>query len=271
MSGPAGIRIAIATGARDRRGSTRRAGMLRLALVCSLAIPSTGVAREWSSRAGDPSMPPPAESVIVGIFERLRKSQDLEEYRRDVKARFNEATLCRIAHSGDVRTRRAAAVALGLDGSYAANACVAGLLKDRDPDVRSLAAEALWAIWSRADTPEGNVQLEEIQRLIGLGRLGEAVHAADRLIERSPGFAEAYNQRAIARFLAGRLEESVADCRRVIERNPYHFGALSGMGQAQIRLGRRAEALRTFRRALALQPYSNSLREVVAGLEAAGD
>ncbi len=216
-------------------------------------------------------MPAHPSALLVGHFDRFLKDHDLDAFRRNVALRYTEGTLCRATYAEDARIRRAAVLALGVGGSFACNATVARRLKDRDPAIRSMAVSALWAIWTRADTPENNAELEAIQALIERDRHDEAIRRAGRLIERAPGFAEAYNQRAIAYFVSGRPAESAADCRRVLELNPYHFGALSGLGQCQLRLRERAEAIRTFRRALELQPYSDGLRETVAELEAAGD
>ena len=129
---------------------------------------------------------------------------------------------------------------------------------------------ALWAIWCRADTPENNAVLEQVRLLIGQERPGDAVTLATRLIARTPGFAEAYNQRAIAHFVQGHFAESADDCQRVLQRNPYHFGALAGLAKCQLRLDQRQEALKTFRRALRLQPFNEGLREFVSALEAEG-
>ncbi len=216
-------------------------------------------------------MPAQPASLLVGHFERFLKDHDLDAFRRDVNARYTEGTLCRATYADDVRVRRAAVLALGVGGGFGCNATVARRLKDKDPAVRSMAVNALWAIWCRADTPENNAELEDVQALIERGRLDEAIRRADRLIARAPDFAEAYNQRAIAHFKADRLADSAADCRRVLDLNPYHFGALGGLGQCQIGLRQRAEAIRTYRRALELQPYSDGLRAKVAELEAAED
>ena len=224
-----------------------------------------------AQRPGDPDMPAHQASMLIEYYQRFLKDQDLEGFRRDVDARYNEGTLCRIVQNGDVQARRSAVLALGIGGSIGSNAVVAKGLKDADPTVRSLAANALWAIWGRADTPENNAALDEVQALIARGRLDEAIKKSNALIARASGFAEAINQRAIAHYLGGHLAESAGDCRRVLELNPYHFGALSGLGQCQIRLGQKDQAIRTFRRALDLQPYSADLRETIAALEAAGD
>src|SRR5262249_11226463 len=123
-----------------------------------------------------------------------RMQAALEKFRRQVLKRYSEGTLQRLLYSVDSRSRRAAVLALGLVGSYASNDLVAARLRDDDPQVRELATDALWAIWFRADTEANNKDLQRIMRL----RDGEKkLNALEALIRKAPGFAEAYNQRAI--------------------------------------------------------------------------
>jgi tetratricopeptide (TPR) repeat protein len=211
---------------------------------------------------------PHTVSLLVDYYDAFLRDHDIEAFRTSVTARYNEGTLARAVQSGDIRARRAAVLALGLVGGFDVNEVVAHALRDPDPAVRSLADNALWAIWFRADTTENNATLEQVRELIQRQRFDQASELATRLIARAPQFAEAYNQRAIAMFIMGQFDESAADCRRVLERNPYHFGALSGLAQCYLRLNLRAEALKTFRRALRLQPFSQVIREAVDALEA---
>ena len=213
---------------------------------------------------------PHTGSLLIDYYEAFLRDKDLDTFRQNVSARYSEGTLARLLHSGELPARRASVLALGLFGGFGCNAAVAKALKDADPTVRSLADNALWAIWFRADSPENNEALEKIRGLISDGRLAAAIDRADQLIVRSPTFAEAYNQRAIAHYAQGRFAESVDDCRRVLVHNPFHTGALAGMGQCLLRLGRRGEALETFRRASKIQPYNGGLREMIADLEADG-
>jgi tetratricopeptide (TPR) repeat protein len=245
-----------------------------LASLLSLFGPDLGPgttlapAAAHSSRTRAPAMPePPTASLLVGYYDAFLRDHDIDAFRDSVSARYNEGTLSRALQAGDLRTRRAAVLALGLVGGIDSNVVVARALRDPDQAVRSLADNALWAIWFRADSPENNATLERVRELIQRQRFEQACELATRLIDRAPGFAEAYNQRAIAHFVLGRFEESAADCRRVLERNPYHFGALSGLAECYLRLDRRPEALKTLRRALRLQPFSPGLREAVATLE----
>ncbi len=256
----------------SRRPAARRRAFA-LALGLSLwPVPDRAGASPVSGRIGVVGMREPrAGSLLVGYHEAFLRDRDLDAFRMGVAGRYHESTLARLLQNGDVGSRRAAVVALGLFGSYPSNGAVAGALKDVDPIVRSLADKALWAIWFRADTPENNESLARISQLIGRGRLAEAIEQADRLIARSPDFAEAWNQRAIAHCYSGMLAESVADCREAVARNPYHTGAMSGMGQCLLRLGRRQEAIAALRRALEVQPFNESLRDFIAAIEAGND
>jgi Flp pilus assembly protein TadD len=160
-------------------------------------------------------------------------------------------------------------VALGLVGTMKANDALSRSLGDADPLVRRLAHTALWSIWFRADTPENNAELQQIAGRIARDQYKEAEDQATRLIARSPKFAEAYNQRAIAEFFQGRYADSARDCRRVLELNPVHTGALSGLGQCYVRMGQRRQALEVYRRALELEPHNDALRDLVAELSVA--
>ena len=249
-----------------------------LALSLTLSLPlilptrpllTPTLASRDSTRIGAPGMLEPLTgSLLVDYYEAFLRDQDIEAFRRNVSARYNEGTLARLLQAGEPRARRASVLALGLFGGFGSNAAVARALKDTDPTVRTLADNALWAIWFRADTFENNEALERIRALVNRRRFDDAIEQADRLIARAPGFAEAYNQRAIAHFFQGRFAESAEDCRNVLIHNPYHIGALGGMGQCLLQLGRRDEAIKTFRRALKIQPYNDGLRETIAELEA---
>ena len=221
-----------------------------------------------SHRLGVTGMPDPSVgSLLVVYYERYLKEQDIEAFRQQVSSRYTEGTLARLVDAPDIQARRGTLLALGLFGSYSVNGAVAKALRDPDPTVRRLADIALWSIWFRADTPDHNMMLEQVRAFNGKQRYEEAILQASRLIERSPQFAEAYNQRAIAEFFLGRFKESAEDCERVLERNPYHIGALSGLANCQLRLARMDAALKTLRRAAKLQPYNTDLRQWIVSIE----
>jgi tetratricopeptide (TPR) repeat protein len=144
------------------------------------------------------------------------------------------------------------------------NRALAGLLRDSDPNVRSVASNAIWWLWFRADTPE-TAQL--LQRLTRMGNRDKALAGLDGLIRRSPTFAEAYNQRAILYFRCAEYLKSIADCRAALRLNPFHFGAHSGMAQSYMKLRKPRAALRAFRMAFRINPSLQGVRETIRALE----
>lgn len=147
------------------------------------------------------------------------------------------------------------------------NAALAGRFKDDDVVVRAYAERAIWMLWNRADSAENNTELEKVHSLLSEERYDEAVKRATSLVEKSPQFAEAWNQRAIAYFILGDVEKSVADCREVLKRNPYHFGAMSGMAQGLMKMGKLNEALDVFHQQLKIQPFNEGIRAAIDSLE----
>lgn len=259
-------------------GPTRRPARIRAPLLlaaCCAVASGLAPARAGTGRAdladarrdpGDGGM------LLIEYFRLLSADQDFEAFRGRVAARYSEETLCRLlTDAPGITTRRASAVALGTVGGYRrSNPVLARALGDTDPLVRSLAEAALWAIWFRADTPENNRMLQRVIQLAGQGEMKQAETTATRLVAVAPGFAEAYNQRAIIYFAQGRFAESAEDCQRVLSINPYHFGALAGLFQCQLGLDRPDEALNTLRRAAKLQPYNMNFREFIRKLETQG-
>lgn len=230
-----------------------------------------------SSREGSP-----VSSLLVEAYEKLpqpRPNDDpdllqagmqgaMREFRQEVESRYSEGTLQRLLQtSPDVLARRAAALALGLYGTFAgSNAALATALHDDDLLVRRLAADSLWEVWFRGNSPDHGWQLRQAANLQDFA---QALAAFDDLIREYPDFAEAYNQRAILFFRRGEYIRSVADCETVLRLNPHHFGAAAGMGQCLLRLNRPQAALRAFRQAVDIHPGLDEVADAVRQLEAA--
>jgi len=186
-------------------------------------------------------------------------------YKKQVAGRYLEGTLIRLLDSSDTTTRRAAVLALALLGSMDANEAVAVRLHDEDDEVRQLAMDALWKMWFRGDSEAHNL---ELQRLARTRDRQKAAAGLDRLIEKAPTFAEAYNQRAILAFGMKQYERSILDCERALELNPFHFGAQAGIGQCYLQMRRHKAALKAFRQALRINPNLDGIAETVRAIEA---
>jgi len=163
---------------------------------------------------------------------------------------------------------RAEAVAwLATNGRMADQPLLLERLRDEDEDVRGTAEQGLWLLWMRSGDPAIDRALAEGTALMGAGRLPEAIAVFSEIIRRRPGFAEGWNKRATAYFLAGDYRRSLADCGEVVRRNPAHFGALSGYGQIFFRLEQFDKAIEYWHRALQVNPNMSGVRMNIEGAE----
>ena len=167
----------------------------------------------------------------------------------------------------DPQERRRGALGLGLAGRMEDAPVLLAALRDSDETVRAIAEEALWTVWGRS----GDARVDDLFNRgvseMNAEHLDDAIATFTRIIELKPDFAEGWNKRATAYYLAGDYRRSLADCDEVIKRNPQHFGALSGYGQIYLRLDRPDKALEYFRRALAVNPNLDGVPSLIEQLE----
>jgi tetratricopeptide (TPR) repeat protein len=128
------------------------------------------------------------------------------------------------------------------------------LLHDEDAAVRDEAEQALWALWNRSGDDGIDALMARAAQAMQERRYAPAIELLTVVVEKQPGYAEGWNRRATAYYLAGEYRKSIADCGEVLKRKPRHFGALSGLGQIYTLLEDYEEALKWFRRALEVNP-----------------
>jgi tetratricopeptide (TPR) repeat protein len=178
-----------------------------------------------------------------------------------------EQALALLAKRGDVGARREGARVLGQTGVMADVSALTEALRDPDGEVRTLAEQSLWLVWGRSGDPEIDAifhrGVEQLQR----AALPDAIQTFTDVIQRKPDFAEGWNKRATAYYLAGDFAKSLADCDEVMKRNPAHFGALSGYGLIYLQLGKPEQALSHFERALRVNPNLANIEQAVQGLK----
>jgi tetratricopeptide (TPR) repeat protein len=171
-----------------------------------------------------------------------------------------EEALARLG-AGSAAERRAALQVIGAEADARVTAPVAACLHDADAEVVAAAEATLWRIWCRASDPSVEALFADGIRAMQRQSWLDAVSLFGRVIETAPDFAEAWNKRATARYLAEHYASAISDCEEVIRRNPHHFGAWSGQGLCHTALGQYRAAARCFRRALAIHPRLESVRQ----------
>ncbi len=212
-------------------------------------------------------LPEPSPKIDPQRWAQLYRSA-LAKFKRSASARYHEAALERLLYAPVAEVRQAAVLALGLTGTMNVNASLAARLHDEEPLVSEMAADALWSLWFRADTPQHNDELQRLMQMeLTAADAGLVLAGLNALITQAPRFAEAYNQRAIVHFRTGAYAKSIADCEKVLRLNPYHFGAASGMAQSFMKQKKLRAALRTYRRANRINPRLDGVRDVIETLE----
>ena len=167
----------------------------------------------------------------------------------------------------DALQRAAGVLYIGRTGLAPDGPLLVKRLTDDNPVVRALAEQNVWRVWSRSGDRETDQLLAAGVEEMELGFYNEAIHTFSNVIRRAPDFAEGWNKRATALFLAGDLRRSLADCDEVMKRNPQHFGALSGYGQIYFRLEQYDRAIEYFRRALEVNPNLTGVETAIRGIE----
>ena len=101
-------------------------------------------------------------------------------------------------------------------------------LRDESAFVRGFAEQGLWLLWSRSGDADIDRQMAEGVAQMQAGRHKEAIATFTQVIKRRPAFAEAWNKRATAHYLAGDMKRSLADCDEV-EAQPRAFRRAVGL------------------------------------------
>lgn len=205
-------------------------------------------------------------ATFVSAVRPYLERQDLDGLLQLINAKWDAAELAELLGGADPDARKVAVAALALVGDRANVDGIAAQLVDPDPLVNHLAEYAIWLIWFRLGTPKANAAVGRGSQALGQRATERAIELFDAAIAAAPDFAEAYNQRAIARFMLDQFAESIADCRRAVRLMPCHFGAWAGMGHCFLHEGQLADALRCYDRALAINPHLDQVRQAADGI-----
>lgn len=208
----------------------------------------------------------PRNPALAALYQKYLGDQDSAGFISGVARQYTQGTLQRLAGHATREVRRAAVLALGFLGDYEANHTMGRALHDDDRTVRMLAENGIRSVWGRSGNEAQRQALAIIVRLNAAQHFVEASRRATELTRVASWFAEAWNQRAVARFGLQDYAGAVRDCHQALELNPYHFAAAAGMGHAYLQMGNPVSALESFRRALRLNPGLEGVRAQVVRL-----
>jgi len=115
--------------------------------------------------------------------------------------------------------------------------------------------DAMWEVWMRAPDGWSGELMDLAQESLGMRDPERALKALDELVAYCPGWAEGWNQRGYARFLAGDTEGALADVDRALAIAPNHVAAIAGRGVILWKAGDEAAGRAEIARAIALHPW----------------
>lgn len=124
-------------------------------------------------------------------------------------------------------------------------------------------AGAIERVWLRSGSDTADLLMDRSQQAVSTKDWALCQQLLDQVIIIEPNWAEAWNRRATARYLADDDIGSMADLAHALALEPRHFGALAGMGFILQRTGFRKRALDAFRKALEINPQQEDLRKIV--------
>ncbi|MCI0467489.1 MAG: hypothetical protein L0Y57_10870 [Beijerinckiaceae bacterium] len=128
------------------------------------------------------------------------------------------------------------------------------------------AAASIERLWLQTPSDTANLLMERARSSVQAQQLPIALSILDKLVVLEPEWAEAWNQRAAARFMSGDTDGAMADINRAIRLEPRHFGALAGMGMILRDEGLGESALQIFRKALSIYPLAPDIRKLAEQL-----
>lgn len=203
---------------------------------------------------------------FVASVQPLLEARDPAALLELLKSRWTREQIMRLLSCNCCDARKVAALALALVGGRCSLKELTAQLRHPDPMVNQMAEHAIWSIWFRLGTLEANHELCCGTRSLNRGDCDQAIRHFTQAIELDPTFAEAYNQRAIAKYLQERYDESLEDCGRTVELMPCHFGAWAGMGHCHAHMGRLAEAAECYDKALSINPGFTGIKQALTEL-----
>ncbi len=137
------------------------------------------------------------------------------------------------------------------------------LAKARDEEEANGVAAAIERVFQRSGSDTADLLLGRAMSAMERKENKAATEILDRLVEVEPDWAEAWSQRATARFMGGDRVGAVEDLGHALAREPRHFGALTGLGSILFHLGYEKRALEVFRRALQIHPQQPEVRSMI--------
>ena len=187
--------------------------------------------------------------------------------RRYLKSSWRATELIKLLAHRDASVAKVAGTCLGIWGAATAASALIASLPHEDVVVTEMAEFALWTIWFK----EHGRAAEALLRSVANSDYVQAIEILAALIDKYPGWAEPYNQRAIVNYKEHLFVSAADDCQQTLSIQPDHFGAWAGLGHCNTQLGLYAQAFNCYRRALEIHPRLRGVRQSLRSIRQVTD
>ena len=137
----------------------------------------------------------------------------------------------------------------------------------RTPEEARGIANLIQRRWARSGSATADLLMIRAQTAMKDKQLELAIELLDRVISLEPDWAEGWNQRANALFLAGDPIRAMLDIGEALKREPRHYGAMMGLGTILRQQGDDKRAMVAYRRALEVYPQLDAVKSAVESLK----
>ncbi|MBX9759234.1 MAG: hypothetical protein K2Y29_10710 [Beijerinckiaceae bacterium] len=137
------------------------------------------------------------------------------------------------------------------------------LAASKDEEEADGIAGAIERVFQRSGSDTADLLMSRALSALHRKENKTAVDVLDKLVAIEPEWAEAWSQRATARFMEGDRAGAVEDLGQALSREPRHFGALAGLGSILYNMGFEKRALEVFRRSLAVRPHQDEVKQMI--------
>lgn len=164
------------------------------------------------------------------------------------------AQICRFLTDTSDAVRGAAALSLGAVGDHSHVSDLMRCLRDDDPHLAELAEHAILSIWFRGGSSQAAVVFKNAMHHLERESYEMAIDCFQAATHIDPGFAEAFNQCAIAHFFVNDYQSAIRCHCRAVKLVPLHFLAIAGIGHCYAQSGDLTKAQYCYQRALRINP-----------------
>ena len=136
----------------------------------------------------------------------------------------------------------------------------------KSPEEAKGIANLIQRRWARSGSDTSDLLMSRAQEAMRAKNIELAIELLDRIVSLAPDWAEGWNQRANALFLAGDPIRSMLDIGEALKREPRHYGAMMGLGTILRQQGDDKKAMVAYRRALEVYPQLEAVKDAVQSL-----